>query len=90
MHKRLLGEDLVLWHNGDKVLAWQDFCPHRGARLSLGWVEKDTLVCPYHVESQQPRRLPLDLQAEVHLPSDRYSLAYRKWLKQQGVVFGTI
>jgi phenylpropionate dioxygenase-like ring-hydroxylating dioxygenase large terminal subunit len=42
------------------------------------------------VESQRPRRLPLDLQAEVHLPSDRYSVAYRKWLKQQGVTFGTI
>ncbi|MDM9379945.1 hypothetical protein QUB80_04425 [Chlorogloeopsis sp. ULAP01] len=42
------------------------------------------------VEFQQPRRLPLDLQAEVHLPSDRYSIAYRKWLKQQGVTFGAI
>jgi phenylpropionate dioxygenase-like ring-hydroxylating dioxygenase large terminal subunit len=42
------------------------------------------------VEFQQPRCLPLDLQAEVHLPSDRYSIAYRKWLKQQGVTFGTI
>ncbi|WP_339382443.1 hypothetical protein [Nostoc flagelliforme] len=42
------------------------------------------------VESQQPRRLPLDLQAEVHLPSDRYSIAYRQWLKKQGVTFGTI
>ncbi|MEH2069666.1 MAG: hypothetical protein V7K47_16145 [Nostoc sp.] len=30
------------------------------------------------VESQQSRRLPLDLQAEVNLPSDRYSIAYRK------------
>lgn len=48
LQKRILGEDLVLWHNGDKILAWQDFCPHRGARLSLGWVDKDTLVCPYH------------------------------------------
>ncbi|WP_197036240.1 hypothetical protein [Fischerella sp. PCC 9605] len=27
------------------------------------------------VESQRPRRLPLDLQAEVHLPSDRYCVA---------------
>ncbi|ARV58114.1 hypothetical protein BZZ01_05220 [Nostocales cyanobacterium HT-58-2] len=48
LQKRLLGEDLVLWHNGDKALTWQDFCPHRGARLSLGWVHKDTLVCGYH------------------------------------------
>jgi phenylpropionate dioxygenase-like ring-hydroxylating dioxygenase large terminal subunit len=42
------------------------------------------------VNSQQPRRLPLNLQAEVHLPSDRYSIAYRQWLKQQGITFGTI
>ena len=42
------------------------------------------------VNSQQPRRLPLNLQAEVHLPSDRYSIAYREWLKQQGITFGTI
>ncbi len=48
LQKRLLGEDIVLWHNGDQALAWQDFCPHRGARLSLGWIEKDNLVCPYH------------------------------------------
>ncbi|MDZ8263667.1 Rieske (2Fe-2S) protein [Nostoc sp. ChiQUE01b] len=48
LHKRLLGSDVVLWHNGDKVLAWQDVCPHRGARLSLGYVNKETLVCPYH------------------------------------------
>lgn len=45
---RLLGEDLVLWRSGNQIHVWQDFCPHRGARLSLGWVEGDTLVCPYH------------------------------------------
>ena len=45
---RLLGEDLVLWRHNEQILAWQDLCPHRGARLSLGWVEDDTLVCPYH------------------------------------------
>jgi phenylpropionate dioxygenase-like ring-hydroxylating dioxygenase large terminal subunit len=45
---RLLGEDLVLWRHNDQILAWQDWCPHRGARLSLGWVEENTLVCPYH------------------------------------------
>lgn len=42
------------------------------------------------VESQSPRRLPLDLQAEIHLPCDRASIAYRQWLKQIGVHFGTI
>lgn len=41
------------------------------------------------VESQRPKRLPLDLQAEYHLPCDRGAIAYRKWLKQLGVTFGT-
>lgn len=40
------------------------------------------------VESQRPKRLPLDLQAEYHFPCDRGSVAYRKWLKQLGVTFG--
>lgn len=42
------------------------------------------------VESQRPEKLPLDLQAELHLRSDRIAIAYRKWLKKLGVKFGTI
>jgi phenylpropionate dioxygenase-like ring-hydroxylating dioxygenase large terminal subunit len=41
------------------------------------------------VESQRPELLPLDLQAELHLSSDRTSIAYRRWLKQRGLVYGT-
>jgi len=41
------------------------------------------------VESQRPERLPLDLQAELHLRSDRIAVAYRRWLKQLGLSFGT-
>jgi len=26
----------------------RDLCIHRGTALSLGWVENDCLVCPYH------------------------------------------
>jgi hypothetical protein len=29
------------------------------------------------------------LQAELHLRSDRTAIAYRKWLRQLGVTFGT-
>ena len=42
------------------------------------------------VESQRPKRLPLDLQAEYHLPCDKGAIAYRKWLKQLGITYGTI
>ena len=41
------------------------------------------------VESQRPELLPLDLQAELHLRSDRTSIAYRRWLKELGLSFGT-
>jgi phenylpropionate dioxygenase-like ring-hydroxylating dioxygenase large terminal subunit len=41
------------------------------------------------VESQRPELLPLDLQAELHLRSDRMSIAYRKWLREIGLTFGT-
>jgi phenylpropionate dioxygenase-like ring-hydroxylating dioxygenase large terminal subunit len=41
------------------------------------------------VEAQRPELLPLDLQAELHLRSDRTAIAYRKWLRQLGMTFGT-
>ncbi|HEY1765645.1 MAG TPA: aromatic ring-hydroxylating dioxygenase subunit alpha [Opitutaceae bacterium] len=41
------------------------------------------------VESQRPELLPLDLQAELHLRSDRTAIAYRKWLRQLGLIYGT-
>jgi phenylpropionate dioxygenase-like ring-hydroxylating dioxygenase large terminal subunit len=40
------------------------------------------------VESQRPELLPLDLQAELHLKSDRVAIAYRQWLRQLGVRWG--
>jgi phenylpropionate dioxygenase-like ring-hydroxylating dioxygenase large terminal subunit len=41
------------------------------------------------VESQRPELLPLDLQSELHLRSDRTAIAYRKWLNHLGLSFGT-
>jgi phenylpropionate dioxygenase-like ring-hydroxylating dioxygenase large terminal subunit len=46
---RLLEQELVLWRDaGGAVHAWDDRCPHRGARLSLGRVQDERLVCAYH------------------------------------------
>ena len=47
--------------------------------------EQDRVV----VESQRPELLPLDLQAELHLRSDRMAIAYRKWLRAIGFTYGT-
>ena len=42
------------------------------------------------VESQRPELLPLDLAEELHLRSDRTAIAYRKWLRELGLQFGTV
>lgn len=39
--------------------------------------------------SQRPEELPLDLQQELHLKSDRLAIAYRQYLQSRGVTLGT-
>ncbi|HEY0200811.1 MAG TPA: aromatic ring-hydroxylating dioxygenase subunit alpha [Burkholderiaceae bacterium] len=41
------------------------------------------------LESQQPKRLPLDLRAELHTAADKASSSYRRFLKEHGIAFGT-
>jgi len=44
-----LSENIALWRDNDgKVHGLEDRCPHRGARLSLGWNLGDRLACWYH------------------------------------------
>jgi len=44
-----LSEQIVLWRGADgTVHALEDRCPHRGARLSLGWNLGDRIACWYH------------------------------------------
>ena len=46
-----LGKDVVVWRNKDNSIVIQDdLCPHRGARLSMGQVDKtkSCITCPYH------------------------------------------
>jgi phenylpropionate dioxygenase-like ring-hydroxylating dioxygenase large terminal subunit len=44
-----LSERLVVWRAEDgTVHALEDRCPHRGARLSLGWNLNDRIACWYH------------------------------------------
>ncbi len=42
------------------------------------------------VESQTPKRLPLDLRAESHCAADKMSSAYRRYLTTMNVQFGVI
>ena len=59
---------------GEELIAFQDKV-----------TEQDRVI----VESQRPELLPLDLQAELHLRSDRMAIAYRRWLREIGFTYGT-
>ncbi|WP_321847155.1 aromatic ring-hydroxylating dioxygenase subunit alpha [Paraburkholderia bannensis] len=47
--RKICGESMVFYRAADGIAtALEDFCPHRGAPLSLGFVRDGTLVCGYH------------------------------------------
>ncbi|CAD5254405.1 vanillate O-demethylase oxygenase subunit (4-hydroxy-3-methoxybenzoate demethylase) [Alteromonas sp. 38] len=47
--RKVCNFDIAFFRNADgKIQAVEDFCPHRGAPLSLGKVVNGNLVCGYH------------------------------------------
>ena len=88
MPVRLLEEDLLLWRSSAGVEAWRDYCPHRGAKLSLGRVRDDRVVCPYHgmeyeaggrcvrVPAHPGRPPPRQARATCYEVTERYGLVW--------------
>lgn len=43
------GVELVVWRDSSgRAHVWEDRCPHRGMRMSFGFVRGDHLACLYH------------------------------------------
>lgn len=43
------GAEVVIWRDtAGQVHAWEDRCPHRGMKLSFGFVRGDRIACLYH------------------------------------------
>jgi nitrite reductase/ring-hydroxylating ferredoxin subunit len=43
------GAEIVVWRDtAGHVRAWEDRCPHRGMKLSFGFVRGDRIACLYH------------------------------------------
>jgi nitrite reductase/ring-hydroxylating ferredoxin subunit len=46
---RLFDQELCIWREVEGIAhAWEDRCPHRGMRLSFGFVRGDRIACLYH------------------------------------------
>lgn len=87
----LFGERYVVWRpavDGPPSAA-RDACPHRGARLSQGWLADGCLTCPYHGWRYDGSGACMEIPAnEPHLPvpprarlatvhaEDRYGLVW--------------
>lgn len=49
VHTALLGQELAVWRaDTGTVNAWENRCPHRGVRLSVGTNRGNVLKCRYH------------------------------------------
>ncbi len=84
-----LSENIVLWRDrSGSVHAIEDRCPHRGARLALGWNLGDRLACWYHgieVDSSGTvRRVPA--VADCPLEGERCVKHYPA-LERNGAIF---
>lgn len=86
--RRLLGRDVVLWRSAQGVHCWRDLCIHRGARLSLGKIYEDHVVCPYHaweynssgqcvlIPSHPGQPPPAKARAEAYHARERYGMVW--------------
>ena len=49
LHTALLGQELAIWRSDDGIVnAWENRCPHRGVRLTVGTNLGNVLKCRYH------------------------------------------
>tara|TARA_R110000868_G_scaffold99535_1_gene273886 strand:+ start:3248 stop:4306 length:1059 start_codon:yes stop_codon:yes gene_type:complete len=64
-----LGEKIALWRDKDgSVHCIEDRCPHRGARLSMGWNLGDRIACWYHGIEIGADGVVMDVPAVANCP----------------------
>jgi nitrite reductase/ring-hydroxylating ferredoxin subunit len=72
------GREIALWRDLQGTIhAWEDRCPHRGMKLSFGFVRGDHIACLYHGweygADGRCRRIPahpeLDVPATIRVPT---------------------
>ncbi|KRB61168.1 oxidoreductase [Rhizobium sp. Root708] len=86
------GSEIVVWRdNSGHAHVWEDRCPHRGMRLSFGFVRGDHIACLYHGwqydTAGQCRYIPahptLDVPETIKVPIYRAR-------EQYGIIWATM
>jgi nitrite reductase/ring-hydroxylating ferredoxin subunit len=83
------GIDIALWRSAsDRVAAWADRCPHRGMRLSHGFVRGEALSCIYHGWSYGSEGQCLRIPAHPDLtPPEAIRVPVFQAMESDGVVW---
>ncbi|TRB25057.1 Rieske (2Fe-2S) protein [Rhizobium rhizogenes] len=79
------GSEIVVWRdNSGKAHVWEDRCPHRGMRLSFGFVRGDHIACLYHgwqydtagqcryIPAHPSLEVPQTIKVPTYLAEERY------------------
>ncbi|WP_421853491.1 Rieske 2Fe-2S domain-containing protein [Oricola sp.] len=86
----LSGLDLVVWRSFEgQVSLWDNRCPHRGMRLSHGFVRGDALACIYHGWHFGKTGVCRSIPAHPGLePPDAISVNTYRCVEMDGVIWG--
>ncbi len=86
------GAELALWRSASgRVALWADRCPHRGMRLSHGFVRGEALSCIYHGWSYGASGQCLRIPAHPDLaPPEAIRVPVSHATEQDGVIWAAL
>ncbi|WP_018901240.1 Rieske 2Fe-2S domain-containing protein [Rhizobium sp. 2MFCol3.1] len=83
------GSEIVVWRDSSgKAHVWEDRCPHRGMRMSFGFVRGDHIACLYHgwqydtagqcryIPAHPTLDVPQTIKVPTYLAQEKYGIVW--------------
>ncbi|WP_267555134.1 Rieske (2Fe-2S) protein [Rhizobium rhizogenes] len=83
------GGEIVVWRdNSGKAHVWEDRCPHRGMRMSFGFVRGDHIACLYHgwqydtagqcryIPAHPTLEVPQSIKVPTYVAEEKYGIVW--------------